>query len=359
MIAIAFDRYFCICMVSKSVMNLQRAKILVIILIVISCLLGVIPSLAAVIQQETSSSPSLNNSNETFYSSGIETTYPCIVVTDIASNSSQFLTFINLASLVHYFKYCYDLIYLITIIVITILYVLIYKEIYTRRKVKRKRKRQLLFSSWLNGGGKKYSKAAKNDDIKELSPNVKFNDNNAVMIRIIDCKEDEIKNDETPKNNLIVETQFKSLTTEQANNANQDDLGKILNENIIDTSISKNKKLLGPPPNDAIIALSFKKSINVISAKDVRTAFMLFVITFLFITFFSPSIISTYITLLNPKSSDGEQNLILTFLYFSNSAINPIIYCFLNPNFRADLLKLFFKRGSAYNTCAKSFCNFK
>ena len=358
MIAIAFDRYFCICMVSKSVMNLQRAKILVIVLILVSCLMGVIPSLAAVIQQETSSSLNFNNSNETSYPSETETTYVCTLITDVASNSSEFLTFINLASLVHYFKYCYDLIYLITVIVITILYVLIYKEIYTRRKVKRKRKRQLLFSSWLNGGGKK--KSTESVDMKKSTPNVKFNDNNVVIVRILECKEEEVKDDEALKNNLIMKSHFESPTDEQKK-ANQEDLGKILNENIIEASKSNNKKILNSPPllNETQTALTFKKSINVISAKDVRTAFMLFVITFLFIAFFSPSLISTYITLLKPKSSDGEPNLILTYLYFSNSAINPIIYCFLNPNFRADLLKLFFKRGSAYNTCAKNFCNFK
>ena len=97
-------------------------------------------------------------------------------------------------------------------------------------------------------------------------------------------------------------------------------------------------------------------AVNVISTKDIRTAFMLFVISFLFICFFSPSLILTYISLMKIQT---ESNLILTYLYFSNSAINPIIYCFLNPNFRADLLKLFFKRGSIYNTCTKHFNNLK
>lgn len=82
---------------------------------------------------------------------------------------------------------------------------------------------------------------------------------------------------------------------------------------------------------------------HVISTKDIRTAFMLFVVSFLFIVFYLPSIVSTYLALF--QIQNVTSNLYITYLYFSNSAINPIIYCFLNPNFRSDLLKLFFKRG--------------
>jgi hypothetical protein len=90
---------------------------------------------------------------------------------------------------------------------------------------------------------------------------------------------------------------------------------------------------------------------SVISAKDMRTAFMLFVVSFLYVVFYLPSIISTYLALL---FTNIQPNLYLSYLFFSNSAINPLIYCFLNPNFRADLFKLFFKRGFIYDRCVKN-----
>jgi hypothetical protein len=90
---------------------------------------------------------------------------------------------------------------------------------------------------------------------------------------------------------------------------------------------------------------------SVISAKDMRTAFMLFVVSFLYVVFYLPSIISTYLALLWQNITP---NLYLSYLFFSNSAINPLIYCFLNPNFRADLVKLFFKRGPIYDRCVKN-----
>lgn len=88
---------------------------------------------------------------------------------------------------------------------------------------------------------------------------------------------------------------------------------------------------------------------HVISTKDIRTAFMLFVVSFLYIVFYLPSITATYLVLFIPNL---PSNLYITYLYFSNSAINPMIYCFLNPNFRNDLVKLFFNRG--FKKCTKT-----
>ncbi len=99
-----------------------------------------------------------------------------------------------------------------------------------------------------------------------------------------------------------------------------------------------------------------------ISSKDIRTAVMLFVVTFLYILFFSPSMIATYYNLirsLNVTEDEGHDEIsfvdgpfiLIFYLYYLNSAINPIIYCFLNNTFRKDLKKIFFSRDSCYNTC--------
>lgn len=97
--------------------------------------------------------------------------------------------------------------------------------------------------------------------------------------------------------------------------------------------------------------MSLSHTKHVISTRDIRTAFMLFVVSFLYIVFYLPSIASTYLILF---INDSPNNLYISYLYFSNSAINPIIYCFLNPNFRTDLLKLFFKRGFIFEKCNKN-----
>lgn len=99
---------------------------------------------------------------------------------------------------------------------------------------------------------------------------------------------------------------------------------------------------------------SFRGSIvasRLISTKDVRTAFMLFVVTFLYIIFFSPSMVATYYSLYFVSPSENQITILIHYLYYMNSAINPMIYCFLNPTFRKDLKKIFFSRDSCYNSC--------
>lgn len=98
---------------------------------------------------------------------------------------------------------------------------------------------------------------------------------------------------------------------------------------------------------------NYTNSVNLklISTKDIRTAFMLFVVTFLYILFFSPSIIATYINLFKADTDVSEHEsepsdylIIIIYLYYANSALNPMIYCFLNPVFRKDLKKMFFRK---------------
>jgi hypothetical protein len=157
MTVIAFDRYFCICMVSKNIMTLPKAKLLVLIVVAISGLLGVIPVLGAVILNN------VPNGNHTIGNRTIE------AYTNANFNESYFNnnTILNGSSsngalicandsgpfgfLIMPFKKFYDLIFFASAITISILYVLIYKEIYTRRKIKRERRQELLYSGMIHG----------------------------------------------------------------------------------------------------------------------------------------------------------------------------------------------------------------
>lgn len=85
-----------------------------------------------------------------------------------------------------------------------------------------------------------------------------------------------------------------------------------------------------------------------ISIKDTRTAFMLFLVTFFYLISYLPSILATRLILPN-------DNLIIVYLYFSNAMINPIIYSFLNRSFRADLIKLFTNSKSLFRSSLNSY----
>jgi len=129
MLALAFDRYFCICMVDKNIMNLHRAKIVALMLLIVGFLCGIIPGWNAdciyinydyFLENSTSG-------NTNFSSFG----FICMI--SIEKNS-----------IVTYFKNFYDMIYFISVILITFLYGLIFREIYIRRKLKNKRDGDLM-----------------------------------------------------------------------------------------------------------------------------------------------------------------------------------------------------------------------
>lgn len=66
---------------------------------------------------------------------------------------------------------------------------------------------------------------------------------------------------------------------------------------------------------------------------NLKTAAMLFVVTVVFVVTFLPA----FLMVLQLVPS----NVIVFYLYFANNVANPVIYSFMNQNFRNDLLKLF------------------
>lgn len=65
---------------------------------------------------------------------------------------------------------------------------------------------------------------------------------------------------------------------------------------------------------------------------NLKTAAMLFVVTVVFVVTFLPAFLMVLLIVPN--------NAIVFYLYFANNVANPVIYSFMNQNFRNDLLKL-------------------
>ncbi|KAF7262620.1 G protein coupled receptor [Paragonimus skrjabini miyazakii] len=91
---------------------------------------------------------------------------------------------------------------------------------------------------------------------------------------------------------------------------------------------------------DAIEVDRSKKSIkhlrDTITFQNLKTASMLFVVAVVYIVTFLPAMLMV----------NGVLKLYLPifYLYYVNNAINPIVYGFMNPNFRQDIRILFSKR---------------
>jgi len=136
------------------------------VIICISILLGIIPSLSAVVEVTSDDNRFNGVNNDTSISKSsldsphLSVDYTLINLTDTRySNYTYSSCYVDLESNLGLFtrvlKSVLDVIYTVAIIVITVLYVLIYNEIYTRRKKREDRKRELLMTSIRLGGSVK------------------------------------------------------------------------------------------------------------------------------------------------------------------------------------------------------------
>lgn len=66
---------------------------------------------------------------------------------------------------------------------------------------------------------------------------------------------------------------------------------------------------------------------------NLKTAAMLFVVTVTFVVTFLPAFLMAM--------SIVPHNMVVFYLYFANNVANPVIYSFMNKNFRQDLKKIF------------------
>ena len=159
MVAIAFDRFFCICHPFLHAITILRAKIIALTMGAVACLLGVITSMAhgIVPYMETNyNSSSLNGVGN--YSSEIKSVNDSNIDSlSLASDSSHNVneyagtcstsTKLFDTEFINAYQKIYAGLYLLSFLVVFVLYGLIYRSIHIRRAQNAKRKRTSLFPS--------------------------------------------------------------------------------------------------------------------------------------------------------------------------------------------------------------------
>ena len=166
MLALAFDRYFCICMVDKNIMNLHRAKLIAVMLLMIGLFCGIIPGW---------------NADCIYFN------YDYFLENSTAGNFSSFgficMISVEKNSIVRYFKNFYDMVYLLSVILIAFLYGLIFREIYIRQKLKNKRDGNLMLQIVMSKANKPcYTQSfVTNKEFYDLSR--KFEKNEHLMMK--------------------------------------------------------------------------------------------------------------------------------------------------------------------------------
>ncbi|KAL8571801.1 hypothetical protein ACOMHN_058165 [Nucella lapillus] len=310
MVAVGFDRYFCICHPFLHVMTVRRAKICLACLTLLACGLGIITGLGYGVYYMESGQELVLNTGEMSSSSmsGSVTTLRTMLTSDTdsvpgslysilnnthtrwplspgtadsttrlnpaANNTEPVYRHISITRVVYLgtcfpntlilreeFSEIYQKIYaatfLFSFLIIALLYALIYRSILIRRAWKAKRKRMSCYSSTANGP----ETAAEETQLTNIN-----------------------------NGNTAVDTSAKVSSR---------------------TSVALRDRML---------------------YANIKTAAMLFVVTVVFIISFLPSWLIGLDVL--------GMNYILFYIFFLNNVANPFIYAFMNRTFRDDLRSL-------------------
>ena len=312
MAAIAVDRYFCICHPFLHAMTLRRAKLMIACLGLFAAGLGVIVALMYGVYQKfpapKQSQPNVSLSENVTSSIGMhgyskgDTEYTVetarnIIFGDLKNNTQDLQvielytghcapnTFVLSSDFAWYYQKFYTGMYFVCLIIVIVLYILIYRSVLKRRTKIAKGKSKAL-------------------PLVVTSPN----DNNGnsqeeTLLTTVNGEASEIRNGSS--------STTKVAPTESAKSAKKKKSG--------DEDDEKNRRK------------STRKDRNRIA--NLKTAAMLFVVTVVFIVTFLPAFLMAL--QLVPYS------MTIFYMYFANNVANPVIYSFMNKNFRDDLKKMF------------------
>lgn len=325
MVAIATDRYFCICHPFLHVLNIKRAKIIVLCLLAAASSFGIVTSLmhgvymyqdptlpqtdnlSANITENHTNATDLSSSLGFSNTSGISYKYisnvkdinnrtgynmeDCAQNIKCFSNASSVFSDLNMTQkrklvyngacipnniiigpeYVDLYQKMYAGTYLLSFFAVVVLYGLIYKSIHAHRAKRSKRKRSSLYPA-----------------------GVEFS---------------------------TVETQFTAVT--HVNPHKKSSTGNGTTENVPEGQPMR------PKARHNSKALSIKEKTLI---ANIRTAAMLFVVTVVFLVAFLPAWLMAHRLV--------AYNQIVFYMYFVYHTANPFIYAFMNKSFRDDLGKV-------------------
>lgn len=340
MVAIAIDRYICICRPHSHVLDSTRAKYSVIVLLFLAIVIGVVPAMfhGVYLDVETlrkkDSRPhpveqmlnkEFKNITDAYKLFADGSCQDCVNTSDTTDDFTyEYLTFLiklyvkvcNQANPINEsyiytgqclpnqilfserFRFTYQTIYsssfLVCFFVVFVLYILIYRSVLVRRS------RRL--------ASRKKSKLTHTMDMSLTENQSMLDDSPDKSIAMTDISNGS-KDCPGPKKHLSPPLTQSLLLKEQRQSHFQ----------MEDGSQKTAKAMNGCLRDKYFLA-------------NIRTAIMLFVVTVFFIIAYLPSWLIAHKVI--------QFNVIVFYVYFSNHIVNPIIYAFMNPAFRRSLKAL-------------------
>lgn len=292
MVAIAVDRYLCICHPFKHVMTIKRAEYIVAFLCVFAVILGILCSLNyGVLDVNAPNRTISSNVTTTSVLNGSTVAYPVDIInittshTDVFAESKPELVCLIVKghddpySFFHVYQKIYSSFFALCCLIVMVLYAMIYRSVLARRRQRLKVVTNQCCGCW-----------------------------NSLPNEI----------EQTEFSTLNNETSFVQKDEEKNNKAVQ--------KNGNDTSISDKDVIMKPG------GLSRAK-LEKMRMANIKTAFMLSIVTLVFIVAFLPS----WLVALRVF----KMNVVVFYLFFIYHNANPVIYAFMNNAFRSKLKELF------------------
>ena len=338
MVAIAIDRYLCICHPFLHALNLTRAKIMTLFMGLFSASLGVIVALMHGVYEymdklprhpdfhsyygynqseihphdmfegqapgmHNTSNPVRNSEPEHPMSKESRGHFRVNASEDIVNGSMDYLDLpphmdasqivifmgqcranqlIITAEFLWYYQRFYTVLYLLCLIIVVILYSLIYRSVLERRTRRALQKSKAL-------------------------PLVQLQNNDPGVTSAVE---------ET----LLTQINGDDKVKDEVNGCNKDHAPDKKSKPTANSEVLKRKSTRGKDNN---------------RMANLKTAAMLFVVTVVFIITFLPAFLMALELM--------PYNMVVFYMYFANNVANPVIYSFMNKNFRDDLKRILCK----------------
>jgi len=314
MTAIAVDRYFCICHPFARLLTLRRARVVVLVMAAFSSVLGMVGALThsvyqrvrevinttehGAVTQLTRTLPVAWKNQSAVLVSETVYTGQCIP-TDLILNDPFTLAF----------QRCYTAIFIVCLGIVVVLYSLIYRSVLRQRHKRQKMKAAPIRSHV----------PSVQCTVQQPPPESKSDQSNSAAASRCD-KEDKRKAclETSPE---TVEFQLTEEIVSVGPAVHMDPAN--------DRPVSEKRPEAAGPVNPTAEAARRSRIANI------KTAAMLFVVTLVFTVSFIPSLAMTVYIL--------PYNMSVFYMYFANNVANPVIYSFMNSNFRKRLVRLFCK----------------
>lgn len=320
MVAIAVDRYICICHPFAHVMTVKRAKIIVGILAIFATVLGLITALGySVYRMERINSTLTIPTNYGIINGtsnvSIADTFQQDHTYHIRADDDEEETSIRMrkvfigvcdqspvlysADFISVYQKIYSAFYLCSLIIVFILYGLIYSSV-TKQRAKRRAQK-------MAGRVKQVNTHCQTDECTIPLTNVKSkskvnSNHNNISLRV----------------EMDGETTTTRLMPDEQTNGVKETEGKII----------KNSSLRKPAAQD-----HNKDRRDHDRLANIKTAVMLFIVTIVFVIAFLPAWLMAH------RWIDFYH--VIFYMYFIYNVANPVIYAFMNQMFRENMCKIF------------------